>query len=292
MARTDEAQRRAERVLRGDGSKADLAMLFLWLRRRTYGNHAVDDIGDFVAHADERNGGVAWRGAKHFADMAVSFVSNVRPTPSMSPLEAITLRAWGALNAMPPDEILRDTGLGQDAVKKIIKRGLKRLYYFNGELVLAPGLTPREQQIFEHFTTILVSRPAFTDEELERQFINALVKNRLVAKHPSKPTPNLRENLALFALEAMHLTRLLLPRYGEALLKAGHLGGMSEDDPPFLSVSVSVPLHRIDNPSFVVSPIFTTGLDARLWCEPPLISTPFWDFPLEINSSGRLQMFK
>ena len=53
MARTDELKLRVDRLLAGGLNPRDLDVLFLWLRERSFGNKAVVDVGDFVAHDRE-----------------------------------------------------------------------------------------------------------------------------------------------------------------------------------------------------------------------------------------------
>jgi hypothetical protein len=44
--------------LKGDFHPDDLTRLFLWLRERSYGAASIREVGDFVAHSDERTKGV------------------------------------------------------------------------------------------------------------------------------------------------------------------------------------------------------------------------------------------
>src|SRR4051812_21883068 len=58
MAQPSELRRRVERLLSGEFHSDDLTRLFLWLRERPANcGPAVREIGDFVAHSNERTKG-------------------------------------------------------------------------------------------------------------------------------------------------------------------------------------------------------------------------------------------
>src|SRR5438874_13609559 len=55
---------RVERLLRGDFRSDDLTRLFLYVRDRCDGRESVQEVGDFVAHHDERTKGLVTRTAR------------------------------------------------------------------------------------------------------------------------------------------------------------------------------------------------------------------------------------
>jgi hypothetical protein len=57
---------RVERLLRGNFRAEDLNRLFLYARDRCQGRESVQEIGDFVAHHDERSKGVVTRRTRDF----------------------------------------------------------------------------------------------------------------------------------------------------------------------------------------------------------------------------------
>lgn len=58
MSRYDEIRSRLHRLLVASPLRTDdLTLLFLWLRERAAGLAVIREIGDFVAHADERQKG-------------------------------------------------------------------------------------------------------------------------------------------------------------------------------------------------------------------------------------------
>jgi hypothetical protein len=65
---------RVERLLRGDFRSDDLTRLFLYARDRCDGRESVQEIGDFVAHHDERTKGLITREARDWY-MTVRFAS-------------------------------------------------------------------------------------------------------------------------------------------------------------------------------------------------------------------------
>src|SRR5450759_1802598 len=57
---------RVERLLRDDFRVEDLTTLFLALRDRCEGREAIREIGDFVAHRDERTKGITTTAVRDF----------------------------------------------------------------------------------------------------------------------------------------------------------------------------------------------------------------------------------
>ena len=67
----DAAQRaRVERLLRGDFRVDDLTRLFLYARDRCDGREPVQEVGDFVAHHDERTKGLITRVTRDWFSIA------------------------------------------------------------------------------------------------------------------------------------------------------------------------------------------------------------------------------
>lgn len=139
-----------------------------------------------------------------------------------------------------------------------------------------------------------MSTPAFSDEDLFAQFVACLQRNKLASPREVSNEADLKAFLALFAIEKMHLSRLSLGEGKVALLQAG----ISQDAFKFtLEVRAN---HDIDTRTVGivtwVSSVFTTGLDPEVWCDRDLLtdypSATTWTVPLEIGSSGRLQMLQ
>ena len=70
---------RVERLLRGDFRPDDLTGLFLYARDHCDGREPVAEIGDFVAHHDERDKGIVTRSTREWFAVARYHVSRVGP---------------------------------------------------------------------------------------------------------------------------------------------------------------------------------------------------------------------
>ena len=101
---------RVERLLRGDFRVDDLTRLFLYARDRCDGRESVKEVGDFVAHHNERNKGTVTRATREW--FAISgFISRLytkrynrdRLPPEAPEFSPLRFAAWKApsLNAKP-----------------------------------------------------------------------------------------------------------------------------------------------------------------------------------------------
>jgi hypothetical protein len=259
------------------------------LRRRSYGNKAVEDIGDFVAHPDERDEGASHRGIQNFLRifrfhwLGFGTEEDKRARTHQQLAEA----AFATLETVGPAEVKKRLGVGQSSARKILKRALARVFKLDTGFIAA-NLTQQENKILRHFTSRLVSFPAFTDAEVEKQFLVCLAKNGLIESVPTNPIPELREKLAIFTIRALHLgvvivgnDRAILQGGCDPHGEAGAIGIWAT-----MSVSETKPTHR------AMTAVYMCGLDPERWLDPQLANTPIWPFPLEVGPAGKLQMLQ
>lgn len=289
MTRIYELQRRVERLLAGERNTHDLYALFLWLRGRSFGNKAVADVGDFVAHSEERDKGMAWRGSQDFFNMVNVAVSLTPDQARPLTRNEISAAAWSSFDLYDPAKIRSETGLAKKKAKKVLADALSDLIKFDGrQIIFSRPISATEEKVFRLFSGNLVAKVAFDSEELVSQLMECILKNGLVDKLPAKVPKAFSAFVSLYALERMHLTRVALENGTIAMLKAlprTHTGN--------LEVYVLVPV--VGSKSYIIGlPIYATNLPAEEWCEDGLIPEPFrptdWEFPLEISPSGKLQM--
>ena len=283
MTRTEEIKRRADRLLRGDGTFEDLNTLFLWLRGRSFGQVAVKEVGDFVAHADSRDKGEARRALGGLSTV-FNFHFRRNDLQETRPYSEFVAAARASFDSETPAEIRNRFGISQRKGKAALERALSRTFPLGkGFRISRTALTTKELEVLKHFTSILHVRPLFTDLELANQFLTALTKNGIIG--PRAFSANALVQLALFTIIKMHLTTIPLPDGKQTILHASWSGAAHKP----LSVTAQMPNPKGGGSTFGV-PVFTTSLLASVYCEPELLDIILWDFPIELNASGRLQM--
>jgi hypothetical protein len=287
-------KRRVDRLWAGERSTRDLDVLFLWLRERSYGNRAVADIGDFVAHSDERGKGIAWQGAQWLFEQIRFMAPRIQGQAKDNPPGSVTgfkEAIRGAFELTRPDKVRADFGLGQSAVRKLLNSALAACTGLDGKrLVISRLLSPDERRVISHFGNLLVVSPAFTDEILSQQLLVALVKNKLIPPSAKALTPAFRDFVALFAIEKMHLSKIRLRSGGAADLFASIDATSNGTRVLQVMARAQVDLNNIAN--IFGMPIYSTRLVAEEWCDPSMLqaTTSGWNEPLEIGPNGKLQM--
>jgi hypothetical protein len=114
---------RVLRLLRQQPSADVLNDLFLMLRERSYGYDTVKEIGDFVAHRNERDKGIATLEVKDwYSTVAFHVEAAMRPPPiNRFPATALALMAAN-LRRMSPAYIKENTGLNIDRAKQVLRK--------------------------------------------------------------------------------------------------------------------------------------------------------------------------
>jgi hypothetical protein len=147
---------------------------------------------------------------------------------------------------------------------------------------------------------VLAVHPAFTGEQLVKEFVSCLVKNRLLDKRPQKVPPAFNALVQLFAVERMHLTKLLLEDGSVATLR-GSISHHEEPTKATIDVMAELPFTSEGVTMQIGFSVYATALDPLEWCSPELLTVhnvegvalvenTIWKEPLEINPSGMLQM--
>jgi hypothetical protein len=258
-------------------------VLFLWLRGRSYGNHAVAEVGDFVAHSDERDKGISWRKIRGLTDLlAFHFPMNDLQMPRTH--AQLSAAALAALEAYGPEDVKKTTGMGYAKAKHTLVKALKYVFPLGDKFTVAPGLSEAEQKLLKHYTSVIPVREAFTEHELVRQFLVALTKNKMI--QPGAFSGKFVPQIALFTMLQMHQTAIALPEGRTAMLYITHEHG---GDSPFLAVSAHLPIPEAPSGTLSMN-IFKTSLKPEDWCDPELMELHPWDFPLHLGASGKLEM--
>lgn len=285
-------QGKVKKFVEGTSSSRDLDAIFLWLRQRSFGAKTVKDIGDFVAHADEKSQGIVWDKASLLSSMfrfslpKLSDASNRRATEK--DLEPYKESVLAVFDLAEPGYVKKSTGIAQKSAKRILMKALSKISIFNGRID-AHLLSDFERRLLEHFSTRLIINIAYDDARLAKELSECLIKNRLIDVGEIPKVLSRIHYIAAYAIEKMHLCTLII-----------------EDKPPCILVAVVAPPKDgfvlsiackiivdfdVDAPVTVVSNIFETSCvardcaDATLWNEGDYGS---WVVPIELGYDGRL----
>lgn len=293
MARADELKRRTERLLAGEKNTRDLDVLFLWLRDRTFGNRAVADVGDFVAHSDERDKGISWRGVQWWFDMMSFHLPRLAKAADIIPatVEEVCAAVLASFELTSPEDVRAQTGIGKKKARQILSKALSAMEGFDGATIIPKReLSPKEQQLFNEYSGRIAFRPAFTANDLTSQFATCLVRNRLADASLGSLPSEVSDFVATYAIEKMHLAHIRLKNGNLAVIEAGICvrdGTSTIDAFAYMDVHPQAATRKIG------FPLYQTHLDALKFCAPELLpelpTEVRWDFPLEIGSDGKLR---
>jgi hypothetical protein len=298
MPRKDELARRVDRLLAGTGTTRDLDVLFLWLRGPFYGRRAVRDIGDFVAHSDERQKGFAWEGIERFSSMMDFNIPRWRAAgrPPSNEAEAFKRSIRSAFASHSAAEVRKSIGVSRDRAKKVLTDLLEAIVSVIGDRVnMSRQPTQLEQKIIQTYSSFLRVRNSFDDIQLVTEFEECLQKNGLLNASQTLPD-KIASLIALYAVEKMHLAHIVLPEGKTVVLRAGIWPDSDRPDYQYaLAVSAFVPVIDEDWHATMMYPVYLTHLDPAKHLDPALLPEDLdkgahWDAPLEIGVSGRLQM--
>jgi hypothetical protein len=276
-----------------------LDRLYSWLRFRSYGHATVRDIGDFVAHAGDRDRGMTWEGVSRIAAV-LNYVIPLQLAEregkfrncTKEVLQAAMLANW---EFDLPEDVKLKSGMAKQQAGRNLRSALKKVVGYDGEVWLfSSRLTKHEDHILRHYMTRQVLQPFITPEMVISQLASCLVKNRLLKSEDAARLEGQRDFICLYILEKMHFTKLDIGQGSTATLKAGISDRVYKRPPNNEPWQLVVHAH-VSSTAFTdeaVCPLFATGLDPRKHCAAPLVPEApmpvLWDLPLEIDQNGLL----
>jgi len=288
---------RVERLLRGDFRADDLTRLFLYARDRCDGRETVQEVGDFVAHHDERTKGLITRTTRDWyvtAEFAASAINNQRlsrpfdlnklPPDLPNFLHASFRRGFG------PDHnrsLKEKTGLKRAAAEKLLSTLIKNLApNADGTLTVTASHTKTEIELIKYLCSYLSVSPAFNGEQLFHDFRATLKSHGLIQKSELRAFEALKAAIALYAITVMHNCTIQIRNSVTLQLTAG-ANRLIE-----VSAAVPVPMTGFNSPGGLIrvaSSIYETAFDCESYCEATLLALPRpWTCDLEVAPNIRL----
>jgi hypothetical protein len=278
---------RVIRLLRGEFRADDLTRLFLYARDRCDGRESVQEVGDFVAHHDERNKGIVTRTVRDwFAITTFKMPNGLRQDLSWNLLPSNFPSFLSAMSRRLSHTVIkRDAGLsGAEAAKMISVINKKFAMNADGTLTVTNKHTPKEMKVMECFMNYIPVLTAFTGDRLFDDFAGTLRSHALLEKSELRKFAELKPAVMLFAITVMHRCLVVLDDGAITQLEASPSASG-------ISVNALVPVvnHGQPNEVRVASPIFTADLETEQYCDPSLLSNAHsWDFELEVTADVRL----
>jgi hypothetical protein len=156
MLETD-LQRRVQRLLSGDCRIEDLDRIFLGVRGRAGCRASLREIGDFVAHRDQREKGPI---TQRVRDLAVTCHSWIWQQFGRGPsLEQAVFVAEANLRIARDSQLDDKFKLTRAVVRSVLKQAISKIQ-------AGKNLTEREYRIFNYLGTAFIWNPTFRDSEV------------------------------------------------------------------------------------------------------------------------------
>jgi hypothetical protein len=264
-------RRRVERLLAGRRSLEDLQRIYLDLRDRAYGRASVLEIGDFVAHRDERVKGVVTRRVEDLLLSGRTWIASVLGERLSLESPILRDRARANLRLATDEQIRARLGLKREVAKSALERGLKALSR-------KERITEREAEVLVFFGTKFIWNPAFTDDQLFDDLVAVLIKNGALAQGEIDEFRAVKVFNTLFAITQMHGSTIVAadgtrsPIYGFGANSFGRL-----------EVKGQLSLATEPKPITAELCMFWSGLDVRAHCRAALLGDPAtWVEPLDV----------
>jgi hypothetical protein len=276
----EDLRRRLRRLLEGGRRPEDLDRLYLGLRGRSRGCPAVQEIGDFIAHRDQREKGMITQTGR---DVFTSF-----DVWSM-PMRKLKLELTDFIRAAEANLRLASDGLILQALNSSRQTAAARLKRAIAKLKSDQRPSDAEWAVFSYLGNRFIWRPAFTADQLQTELAGLLVSHHLMDRDDLAQFVTARTFITLHAVTLMHGSAIVLENGERARLFAGYA-----NRDRWIEVKVDIVFHDRGKPIMAPICLFLTDLRAEVHCSPDLLEIPspifvdHWDAPLEIGADGRL----
>ena len=287
-------RRLIERLLQGERRESDIARLFLHAREHAYfGSESVREIGNFVAHSGDRTQGFVTQSAKdlysivHFKFKHLNIdIDATKLDPEfknflLATFNRLDLKSFGRKDSSKSERY--------KAIKSLCE---KMRTNTDGSFTLINNsdnswlINELEYREFSTLTQVMILKPAFTGEELFRDFSKGLKRSGLILESEVREFKKLSSFVQLFAIAAMHRSNIKINDNSSGFLSAdlddGHKTG-------YLVTSIFIELIKDGNPLTVGTTLYTTKLRSDDYCTSSLIRAEnISTLALEVKENGRL----
>lgn len=272
MATDRTLKRHAERLVGGDYSAQDFQTLLLAMRSRPYGSQVICEMGDFTAHrADRRIKGILTEAVRDFFVISRFKVQTLGEPLDLNDLPGDTLKCGDAtLRVLDQSIIRKHTSFRtrQTAKKAYVDIKKKFRQLDSGNFRINVKLTQPEIDLLECITSYIVSKPAFDEDVLFREFLNTLEKNRLIEASDRIALRPIKPHLTVFALWVMHDSTIKLADDDDASLQLAFYGDSGGSE---LIINAAAKVTSRGGEVEFHAPIFTSSLRMQTHCDDKLV---------------------
>lgn len=271
----EDLKRRAQRLVNDDPRVEDLDRLFLGQRGRSHGRTSIREIGDFVAHRDERCKGPVTQVVRDVFASVHTWLLGMLGERATS--EDIRLAAEANLRLASDEQIVAGCGLERSFASKNLRKAL--LKFDHGQ-----RLSKREATVLEYFGNRFIWKPAITDEVLFQDLRYVLSANGLLSEVDASSLITARTFIGLYVIALMHGCKIVLANGDHAELVAGFANRHGK-----LEVKAWMTPRSAPKPIVLPLCIFWTDLSPEGVCEAELLNNPTaWLNPIELTADGTL----
>lgn len=272
-----ELRQRVQRYIHGDCRVADLDRIFLGLRNHCYGLATIREIGDFVAHRDQREKGPV---TDKIRDIQLSLESWLKQGEGRFP-DLATAKRISAANLRTATDAQLDARLNlrREVVKSALNQAIKKMESDRFE-----KLTQRERAVFNYLSAAFIWNPAFTDGQVTEDLAALLIKCGALLKEERHAFDVNQAFLALYVTALMHDSTVVMDDGSRFELVAGFANDESR-------IEVKARIELVGFSKSVIAPVcvFWTKLIGTEHCSDDLAAAPGdWSGAIEIDPSGRL----
>jgi hypothetical protein len=286
----DAAQRaRVERLLGGDFRVDAITRLFLYARDRCDGREPVQEVGDFVAHHDERTKGLITRATRDWFSIARVWGAVVQLNQRIDPKNmpgTFPDFLWANLRRQPAI-ISRNPKITRKQAERRLPDIVKLFIHKpDGTLSISSFHSIEDHQIIAALANNIIVQSPFDDDRLCSDFSATLKSHGLLTKEELVAFKELYSVITLFAVSAMHNCEIVLTDGSRVKLKAAsHPGGHIDVSAP---IPIPAPALVGADHFLLSSAMFTTALDVS-YCEPELAAEPqAWNYFIEVTPHKKL----
>ena len=283
-----------QRLLAGARKEVDLGRIFSWARFVSHGSKAVQDIGHFCAHKEDRDDGITWQAAATFCHVAAIMRLALYDAETLKSALQLQLRIVG------PGGTKKHFRLKYKEAKRMLNGICEKIKMANlNTLELTSPFTTTEDHMFKTLKSLFaIPTPAFSQEDLISGLINCLTKEHVLEPDEAREMWKLTELVAAFAISLMHQCVIDVGNGRTARLTAFPRSASS--DVIVIKVLCPVPTGS----ARFAGTIFTSTCRAEDWFDTSLLPSDieaidgtgsriqgihsYWEMPLEMNDAGKL----
>lgn len=276
-APTPDLRIRVQRLLRGERRHDDFDRLFLGLRDRAGDRTIIREVGDFVAHRDERDRGTA---LQQTSDVLLSIQTflKVRLDGTFT-LADIKEVAEANLRVATPAQLSARIRLTRPEARGALKRGLAKLE--RGE-----DVTRKERRTIDYLGGAFIWNPDFTDASLHRDLADALVDGGYLASSERPAWKAVQPFISLCVVSLMNGTSLVLNGSNRVILMAGY-----DNDDGLIEVKAQLQFEQSGKKVRMPFCLYLTALRAEDYCDPVMLAEPEqWDGHLDVLDDRLMPM--